>query len=362
MVIVVCQHTKSQFIVGIAMTNISHDVKLDFSDILLVPRFSSLDSRSKVNLMRPYLMPNSNAEISSTGIIAANMDGVGTFEAATILRQYGCMTALHKHYEPERLIRFFNSPESSLSFYSMGISDADYEKFRFVKRLSLIDLVTVDVANGYQDTFYDFLTRLRDEHPHVTIMAGNVVTPEAVIKCYQSGVDIVKMGIGSSAVCTTRALTGIGYPQLSCILDSIQAADECGVYLCSDGGCQVPGDIAKAVWAGADFVMLGSMLAGTDEGGGDVVDGKVMFYGMSSKTANNKHSGGLKNYRSSEGRTTMIPYKGTMESVIEHILGGLRSSCTYVGAKNIAHIPLMTSAIRVNNTLNRMFEQYTVGN
>lgn len=344
------------------MLEVSNEVKLDFTDVLLVPHFSSIDSRSKVNLLKNFIMPHSGAKIESTGIIAANMDGVGTFEAARLLREHDVMVAIHKNYSVDELIHFFNSDDSRLSFYSMGISDADYAKFETVKQAAPIDSVCIDVANGYMDAFYEYIKRIRDENPLVTIMVGNVVTPEAVRKAYEYGADIVKLGIGPGGMCTTRLQTGVGYPQLSCIMDCVQEADNCGVFICSDGGCSQPGHVAIAYAAGADFVMLGSMLAGTDEGGGEVVDGKVMFYGMSSKTANNKHFGGLKNYRSSEGRTTMIPYKGSMDGVIKNILGGIRSTCTYTGSRTLTELPFRAKAIRVNNTHNRAYEQFTTGN
>lgn len=344
------------------MFEVSNEVKLDFTDVLLVPQFSSIDSRSKVNLIKTFVMPHSQAKIESVGIIAANMDGVGTFEAARVLKEHGVMTAIHKNYSADQLIEFFKTSASYGSFYSMGISDADYEKFQTVKKSAPIDAVCIDVANGYMDAFYEYIERIRDENPFITIMVGNVVTPEAVRKAYESGADIVKLGIGPGAMCTTRLQTGVGYPQLSCIIDCVQEADNCGVFICSDGGCSQPGHVAIAYAAGADFVMLGSMLAGTDEGGGEVVDGKVMFYGMSSKTANNKHFGGLKDYRSSEGRTTMIPYKGSLDGVIKNILGGLRSTCTYTGSRNLTELPFRAKAIRVNNTHNRAYENFTIGN
>lgn len=344
------------------MFKIDYNTKLDFTDVLLKPKFSSIDSRSKVSLTKAYIMPHSGENLSSVGIIAANMDGVGTFEVARVLKEHEVMTAIHKNYTADQLVDFFRSSASYLSFYSMGISDADYEKFQQVKKLAPIDRVCIDVANGYMDAFYDYIKRIRDENSFITIMVGNVVTPEAVEKAYEAGADIVKLGIGPGAMCTTRLVTGVGYPQLSCIMDSVQAADECGIYLCSDGGCSAPGHVSIAYAAGADFVMLGSMLAGSDEGGGEVVDGKVVFYGMSSKTANNKHFGGLKDYRSSEGRTTLIPHKGSMDTIIKNILGGLRSTCTYVGATRLSQLPLKAEAIRVNNTHNRAYESFTIGN
>lgn len=346
------------------MFKISDDIKLDFTDVLLKPKFSNINSRRSVNLLRTFVMPHSNRTINSVGIIAANMDGVGTMEVAVTLNAHKVMTALHKNYDANSLVKYFRSEDafSNLSFYSMGISAADYDKYKLVKAQTPLHSICIDVANGYMDDFYDFTARIRDENPDTTIMIGNVVTPEAVEKAYKYGADIVKLGIGPGAMCTTRLMTGVGYPQLSCILDTVQAADECGVFICSDGGCSQPAHIAIALAAGADFVMLGSMLAGTDEGGGTIVDGKVVFYGMSSKTANNKHSGGLKDYRSSEGRTTMIPHKGYMGAVIKDILGGLRSTCTYVGAQSLSELPFCAEAIRVSNTHNRAYEAFTIGN
>ncbi|QDJ96546.1 GMP reductase [Xanthomonas phage Xoo-sp13] len=349
------------------MLKISSDVKLDFQDVQLVPQFSSVSSRKLVKLTRNFTMPISKQVLDNVGIIAANMDGVGTFEVAKALASHKVMTALHKNYSVTQLVEFFKYTNdednvTDYTFYSMGISDSDYEKFNVVKKLGFVDKICIDVANGYMDAFYDYISRIRDENPFSTIMVGNVVTPEAVRKAYEHGADIVKLGIGPGAMCTTRLMTGVGYPQLSCIMESVQAADECGVFLCSDGGCSQPAHVAIAIAAGADFVMLGTMLAGTDEGGGELVDGKIQFYGMSSKTANEKHFGGLKNYRSSEGRTTMIPYKGSMDTVIQHILGGIASTCTYTGCRMLAELPFKaTEAIRVKNTHNTAYEQYTVG-
>ncbi len=358
------------------MKLLSETKKLDFQDVLIVPKFGNIESRSKVELNRQFVMPHSENTLIGPGIIAANMDGVGTMEAAKVLAQSNVYTALHKNYSVEELQNFFRAIESikydgalqetkeaNYSFYSMGITDKDFEKLQAVTKGGvIIDKICIDVANGYMDGFYDFIARMRDDFPYATLMVGNVVTPEAVEKAHRHGADIVKLGIGPGGMCTTRLMTGIGYPQLSCIMDCVQAADECGAFICSDGGCSQPGHVSIAIAAGADFVMLGSMLAGTDEGGGDVVDGKVMFYGMSSKTANNKHFGGLKDYRSSEGRTTFIPYKGSMESVIQNILGGIRSTCTYTGSRNLWELPLRAEFIPVSNTHNRAYEQYTVGN
>lgn len=352
------------------MLTISNDVKLDLDDVLLQPKFSSIDSRSLVSLTRRFNYPNSELHWQTgVPIIAANMDGVGTIEVAKVLAKHKVFTALHKNYMPATLIEYFREDEfesfdqpSDYSFYSMGVSKDDYDKLVWVKEQAAIPHICIDVANGYMDKFYDFIKRIRDENPKAVIMVGNVVTPEAVLKANEFGADIVKLGIGPGAMCTTRLMTGVGYPQLSCILDTVQAADEAGVLICSDGGCSQPGHVAVALAAGADFVMLGSMLSGTDEGGGEVIDGKVKFYGMSSKTANEKHFGGLKDYRSSEGRTTMVPYKGNMDDVIRNILGGLNSACTYTGSISINELQINAVANRVSKTHNRSYEQYTIGN
>lgn len=345
--------------------------KLDFDDILLVPQFadSNIDvsTRNNVELTCEFNTPTSKRTLRGIPIIASNMDGVGTFEMARTLASHNCFTALHKHHSPEDLINFWKHSDAVITskvFYSIGTNSEDIAKYNAVKHdLNKLDIeiqnICFDVANLYSLKFYDFLLQFREDNPSTVIMAGNVVTPEAVRKLSNVGVDIVKLGIGPSSVCTTRTQTGVGYPQLSCIMEA--AASTESVILCSDGGCNHPGDFSKAFAAGADFVMTGSMLSGTDEGGGEVVDGNVLFYGMSSKTANNKHFGGLMDYRSSEGRTVMVPYKGSIRTVIQNILGGIRSTCTYVGVNELSDLSKNSSYIRVNNNINRSFERHTIG-
>ena len=170
-----------------------------------------------------------------------------------------------------------------------------------------------------------------------------------------SGADIVKVGIGPGSVCTTRIKTGVGYPQLSSIMECADAAHGLGGHIIADGGCTSPGDVAKAFGGGADYVMLGGMLAGHDEGRGEVIEGKVQFYGMSSKAANEKHFGGLKEYRASEGRDVQIPYKGKVGDSIKEILGGLRSACTYVGANKLKRLSKCTTFIRCTQQFNTIF-------
>lgn len=347
---------------------ISNERKLDFSDVLLVPQRGGPSSRSLVVLERNFLAPYSGATLSGNGVIAANMDGVGTFAVANTLSKYGVHTALTKNLNETDLINFFREGietdedhAADYSFYSMGIGDADLEKFNRVMKQVTLQRVCIDVANGYMDNFYDFISLLREQHPDLTIMAGNVVTPEGVEDVYGAGADIVKVGIGSGGVCTTRLIAGVGYPQFSAVSECAEAADELGVLVCSDGGCVEPGDVAKAIAGGADFVMLGSMLAGTTEGGMVDENGDVQFYGMSSKTANDKHFGGLKNYRSSEGRTVKMNYKGDMSGVIQRVLGGITSACTYSACHYLEELPIKAIFAKVNNTHNRSLEAATIG-
>ena len=280
------------------------------------------------------------------------------------------------------LVNFFDDPENkernNYVAYSMGITDADHEKFRSVyEQAPDIKFVCIDVANGYSERFTNFVANFRSLYPHLVIIAGNVVTADQTQELILNGADIVKVGIGPGSVCTTRIKTGVGYPQLSAVIECADAAHGLGGHIIADGGCTCPGDIAKAFAGGADFVMLGGMLAGHDEGGGKVItkiyetneiEGRfkkreqkhfVQFYGMSSDAANTKHFGGLKNYRSSEGREVLGPYRGAVENTIQDILGGVRSTCTYAGAKRLKHLPKCATFVRVNNQYNRVYESST---
>ena len=217
------------------------------------------------------------------------------------------------------------------------------------------------MANGYTKSFVDFLRKLREAHPQITIMAGNVVTGEMAEELILDGADIVKVGIGPGSVCTTRKMTGIGYPQLSAVIECADAAHGLGGLICADGGCTSPGDLAKAFGGGADFIMLGGMLAGHDECMGEVTEQggarKVRFYGMSSRAAMDKHAGGVANYRASEGKEVLLDYRGPVEDTVLEILGGVRSACTYVGAHKLRELSKRTTFIRVARQLNEVFGQ-----
>ncbi len=343
---------------------IEEDVKLDFKDVLIRPKRSTLGSRREVDISRKYTFRHSKYEFSGVPIIAANMDGVGTFDMARAFYKdgNGLSVALHKHYSLEELVKFFRERAAANVWYSIGMVEADQEKLKkFIKKAKAPKRLCIDVANGYSEQFLDFVKRTRDTVPNAAIMAGNVVTGEMVEELILSGVDVVKVGIGPGSVCTTRKMTGVGYPQLSAIIECADAAHGLGGLICSDGGCTVPGDIAKAFGGGADFVMLGGMLSGHAQAEQEVVEENgekfLKFYGMSSDTAMKKHKGGVAEYRASEGKTVKVPYRGDVSGSLQDILGGLRSACTYVGAKRLKELSKRTTFVRVTQQLNTIFGQ-----
>lgn len=339
---------------------IIEDVKLDFKDVLITPKRSALASRSQVNLERTFKFRSGNSW-SGIPIIAANMDGVGTFAMDEELNKHKMLVALTKHFDGFDLVNHFVQQHHS-SIYSLGISQSDLEKFDDVyhSETYLQSMkVCIDVANGYTQAFVDFIKNFRDKYPNVVLMAGNVVTPEMTEELIIAGVDVVKVGIGPGSVCTTRKMTGIGYPQLSAIIECADAAHGLRGHIIADGGCSVPGDIVKAFAAGADFVMLGSMLAGHKEGGATTF-GDNKFYGMSSDTAMDLHNGGVANYRASEGKTVEIPYRGEVSRTLKDILGGLRSACTYVGAAELKELSKRTTFVRVTQQLNNTLNDYEI--
>lgn len=342
--------------------HIEQELKLDFKDVLIRPKRSTLTSRSEVDISRKFSFRHSRFTYDGIPIIAANMDTTGTFEMAVALGAHGLSVALQKHYSEDQLCAFFLRLERKASaFYSLGITDQDFDKFnRVMARVGEhIQFVCIDVANGYHEKFVQFIDKFRKAYPDVVLMAGNVVTGDMTEALILAGVDIVKVGIGPGSVCTTRKMTGVGYPQLSAIIECADAAHGLGGQICGDGGCTVPGDLAKAFGGGADFVMLGGMLAGHDESAGELVerDGKQLkkFYGMSSTAAMNIHAGGVAKYRASEGKEVLVDYRGPVENTLQDILGGVRSACTYVGARKLKELTKRTSFIRVSQQLNEVF-------
>ena len=342
---------------------IETELKLGFKDVMIRPKRSTLKSRSQVSLERNFTFRNSHKKWTGVPIIAANMDTVGTFEMAEALSKEKIITAIHKHYTIEEWSQFLDNQPDSIYDYialSTGIGKDDEGKIQqIVDAHPKINFLCIDVANGYSEHFVEFVRKMRASFPDKTIIAGNVVTGEMVEELILSGADIVKVGIGPGSVCTTRIKTGVGYPQLSAIIECADAAHGLGGHIISDGGCKTPGDVAKAFGGGADFVMLGGMFAGHDESGGEIVEenGKKfrLFYGMSSQTAMDKHSGGVAEYRASEGKTVKVSYKGSVANTVKDILGGVRSTCTYVGASTLRELSKRTTFIRVLEQENQVF-------
>lgn len=359
-------------------------IKLDFDDVLLRPKRSTLRSREKVVLLRDYTFANSKSRWIGVPIIAANMDTVGTFEMSAVLKNFEMVTALHKHYTLDNWNENSHLVNSNSTAVSIGISDVELDRLHQIIEIAPgLRFIVIDVANGYGQYLVEFVEKVRDKYPDRVIIAGNVVTGDMTEQLIVSGADIVKVGIGPGSACTTRIQTGVGYPQLSAIIECADAAHGMKGHIIADGGCRTPGDIAKAFGAGADFVMLGGMLAGHDESAGEIesewVRGEVAavdpstkehlgyidiekkykrYHGMSSETAQNKYYAGKKYYRASEGRNLRVPYKGPVSNTVQEILGGLRSACTYVGAESLKELSKRTTFVKVNHQYNDVYERY----
>ena len=356
---------------------IEQETKLDYKDVLIRPKRSTLRSRKQVDLRRTYRFRNSHQNWTGIPIMAANMDGVGTFQMAHTLSHLELFTCLAKQNTPKDWHNQFQADANFVAI-SVGTSDKEYRAAKEIIKSNNLKWICIDIANGYSEHFTDFVKMARKDFPNINIIAGNVVTADMTQELILAGADIVKVGIGPGSVCTTRIQTGIGYPQLSAVIECADAAHGLGGHIIADGGCTCPGDVAKAFAGGADFVMLGGMFAGHDEGGGEVISKWyraaevqmdsdyiarkqyeekrfIQFYGMSSGTAMDKHSGGVADYRSSEGRTVEVPYRGPVENTVKDLLGGLRSTCTYVGAPSLKQLSKCTTFIRCTQQFNNIF-------
>ncbi len=343
------------------MTTIIDSIQLDYSDVLIQPKRTTLNSRKEADILRTYKFKYYNKQIQSTGIIVANMATTGTFNMAKTISKLNGITCLQKHYTYEEIVNFLkNNDNNDLIFISTGIKEEEYEKTCKILDTGLIDKVCVDIANGYIPNLAKFVKKLRDKYKeNILIMAGNVVTGDMTQELILNGADLVKVGIGPGSACITRKITGIGRPQLSAVIECADSAHGMNGMICADGGCTCPGDIVKSYAGGADFVMLGGMLAGSLEAEGEVIkkDDKEykLFYGMSSCYAQEKHWGKMNKYRASEGRVVEILYTGPVENTIEEIYGGIRSAMTYIGARRLKDIPKCATFYKVNHQLNEIF-------
>ncbi len=346
---------------------INYDPKLNFEDVLLEPKRSTLSSRKDVDMTRNFQFRNSGKQMNFLPIFASNMDGVGTFSMAKVLQEYKMMTVITKStlYDDWK-----EAVGSGIRLQSVSVCtgtnvmwDKDAVDWmtmqKVLKSFPDIKMITVDVANAYHQNMVDFIKKVREAYPDKVIIAGNVVTPEMTEELIINGADVVKIGIGPGSVCTTRTMTGVGVPQFSAILDCADAANGVDGHIMADGGCVYPGDIAKAFGGGAHMVMIGGMLAGHDESEMQVVDGKREFYGMSSDRARSVHGRRKDGYRGNEGRHIELPDRGPVKETVEDILGGVRSACTYIGARRLKDMPKCASFVTTNNVQNRVYEKYT---
>ena len=326
---------------------INEDIKLDYSDVLIRPKRSTMSSRGEVNLERTHKFLWSKKEWSGIPIMSANMDTVGTPSMHTVLSKHNMVTCPARHYL-KNSTKEFKGKEDNICWFG-GIDEIDN-----LKEVQS-GFIGLDVANGYTIRFVDAVKKLREKCPDATIAAGNVVTADMTQELVLAGADIVKVGIGPGSVCTTRIKTGIGYPQLSAVIECADAAHGLNAHIIADGGCVSSGDIVKAFAGGADFVMIGGMLAGHDECEGKVENGFMEFYGMASESAMDKHDN-HNSYRGAEGKTVKIPHRGRVDDTIKDILSGIRSACTYVGANSLRTLSKCTTFVRVNNTHNTIYE------
>ena len=345
---------------------IERDLKLTFDDVLIRPKRSTLISRSDVNLVRKFTFRHTEETWDGVPIVAANMDTTGLFSIAEILQGHKMLTCTQKFYSTKEFSDAWENGVNS-EFVAVTCGSTD-ESFELLKRKMAtnkgLKMICIDVANGYREVFLNFVKKVRGAFPEKIIIAGNVATREMTEALILAGADIVKVGIGPGSVCTTRKVAGVGYPQLSAISECADAAHGLNGHVMSDGGCSSPGDVAKAFAAGADFVMLGGMLAGHDESGGELIEdgggSYKSFYGMSSAKAMETHYGEIADHRAPEGKEVRVPYRGPLEVTVQSILGGLRSACSYVGARRIKDLPKCTTFIRVSMTTNEVFQKFNV--
>jgi GMP reductase len=335
---------------------ISTEELLDFDDVLIKPKRSIAASRAGVVVERPFKFYHSPREWVGLPVMAANMSVTGTPNMGKALTNHRAITCLHKFHKTQSVFNL------SYIWQSTGMTDSDtllsYLQSDYWQKEKIQPNLCVDVANGYTDKFCDAVKKYRERFPESIIMAGNVATSEMVMQLILAGADIVKIGIGPGKACQTRMVAGVGIPQLSAIIEcedtahGLKSGDKRNGLVCADGGIATPGDICKAFGAGADFVMLGSMLAGTDECDGEwegsFENKKLKYYGMASYEAQNNHYGKSAEYRATEGKILYAPYKGPVSTIIKEVVGGVRSCCAYTGASSLKDLSKCTSFVRVN--------------
>ena len=327
---------------------VENEKKLDYSDVLIRPKRSTLTSRCDVDMTRTYTFLHSQRNWTGIPVMSSNMDTVGTPEMYKVLFKHKMITSPARHYLKNSINTFKGKNLCMMG----GLEDID----TLADNNSKWDFMGIDVANGYTISVIDAVKSLREKVPNATIVVGNVVTADMTQELILAGADIIKVGVGPGSVCTTRIKTGVGYPQLSAVMECADAAHGLNAHIIADGGCNSSGDIVKAFAAGADFVMIGGMLSGHDECDGEIIDGKMKFYGMASESAMSRHNVPHREYRGVEGKTVEVEYKGPVDKTIVDILSGIRSACTYIGAEKLKSLSKCATFIRVNDTHNRVYE------
>jgi GMP reductase len=371
---------------------INNETKLDFSDVLIVPQRSTLNSRSEILLERTFHFYHSPRIWKGIPIICANMSFC-SFDMAKELANHKMIACLHKYHSLDELSNYFNSNPQNINytFVSIGYKKSDLNHLLELKnKINIQPNICIDVPNGHMDAFVKYCKKVRENFPESIIIAGNVTntssTQELII---YGGVDIVKIGIGGGSACTTRFLTGCGVPQLSCCLENsyiahgLQNGEKKLGLVCSDGGHKTVGDVCKALCAGSDFVMLGGYFAGTESCNGEWTfehkaylnkdnkykdinwwqpnspgyetekrKTKFTYYGMSTHHSQQLYEDNIKHYRASEGTKITVEYKGTVDRVIQELLGGIRSCCCYIGADTIKNMNKCAEFCRVSKIHN----------
>lgn len=353
---------------------IAEDVKLDYDDVLLRPKRSTLSSRKEVTLERSFKFYHSPKKWTGVPIMTANMATCGTFEMARVLTPHKIITTFHKYYTVDELEGFFKDFDNpDFVCLTFGIRDEDMQKFEEIARRGLLNkfsFLCIDVPNGYIQRFLECIQKIRTLAPEHIIIAGNVVTNEITEEIILAGADMVKIGIGPGSACSTRRMTGVGYPQLSAVIECADAAhgianDQGHGLVIADGGQKYPSCVAKAFCAGADFNMFGSMFSGFDQSAGELVekDGKKYkeYFGSSSNKALDVFYGKKDAHRASEGRYVLMPYKGDINVFLQDLFGALRSTGTYIGARTLKEFSRRATFVRVNRQLNTSLEQFDTG-
>ena len=336
------------------------DIKLDFDDVLIKPRKSIVPlTRKSVNIEIPWL------DKTAHPVVIANMPSTGTYEIAKHMTPMKVFTFIHKEYKVhEHRENLSMLEDRSYIAITSGVRDKDVMRtIEIISGFEDIGMINVDIANVYANVsgMIKAIKTFKEHFPNILLCAGNICDKDLMQTLVDAGADYIKVGVGSGAACITRTEVGVGIPQWSAVRECYEESQKTGCRIISDGGCVTAGDVCKAIAAGADMVMIAGMVSSCYECSNMVeIDGQqyVNLYGLGSTKQYNIHTISEQEYRPNEGRDLMIPAKGHIKDIINQILGGLRSVCTYVGVSHITQLSSHAEFIVVNNTHNRSLEKY----